>query len=69
MESKTGFIKLNTIDDCHLIYVNVNHIILFGPIIDDEDPEGEENGSYINIIEFNKPIKVYETPKEIFNLL
>lgn len=67
MESK--FIELLTKEDCNLIYVNVNHIILFGPLYKDDNHFDGPNGSYVNIIEFTKPIDVKQTPQEIFNLL
>ena len=65
MESK--FIKLNVVDEKQ-IYVNPNHIILFGPTYKDDNHFDEPNVSYVNIIEFTKPIEVTQTPQEIINL-
>ena len=62
------FIKLNVIND-NEIYVNPNHIILFGPLYKDDKYFDGPNGSYVNIIEFTKPIDVKQTPQEIINLL
>lgn len=65
MENK--FIGLRTKNDYNDIYVNVNHIILFGSLIDEDN--GDEIGSYLNILEFKRPINVCETPEQIFDLL